>query len=148
MLLAYEHALRVSEVLSLTRSNFDMTEDCWYLRVQRIKGSKSTVQPLTERTRAAVEVLLSSTKGNARLFPITRCRVNQLLLWMGVRAGIPEHLCHPHALRHSLAHHVVDAAGVPALQKYMGHVSANSTLVYTELNEAQAAQRVQDALGA
>jgi hypothetical protein len=44
--LAYEYAVRATEVCSLHVQDFDMCTDTVYLQLERFKGSNTTVQPL------------------------------------------------------------------------------------------------------
>ena len=48
--LAFEHAMRASEVCSLWVADFDLTTPTVYLRLKRLKGPKETVQPLLPET--------------------------------------------------------------------------------------------------
>ena len=61
----FNHGLRVSEALSLTRDNIV----AGHLVVQRLKGSKKTSQPLLSGERAGLEALALS---EGRFFPIHR----------------------------------------------------------------------------
>jgi hypothetical protein len=111
-LVSFWHGLRASEAVSLTPANF--TDG--FLTVQRLKGSMRTRQPLVEdpdeilNERAGVEAWIaqhSAAHGEAardrRLFPVSRFQFYRLVRRYGAAAGLPQHLCHPHVFKHSIA---------------------------------------------
>lgn len=129
----FSHALRVSELLSLTRENIVDS----HLVIQRSKGSRKTIQPLLPDER---DGLLELAKNDGRFFDICRKTVWSRIQKYGAEAGIPEFLCHPHVLRHSACK--LGLAGgmtIPQVQKYAGHVSGASTLIYLEEDEQTSA---------
>ena len=71
---------------------------------------------------------------NERLFPISRIWVYRILQEAGEKAGIEKDRRHPHVFRHGFAVNAV-LSGVPplVLRGWLGHVSIDSTLVYTEV---------------
>jgi integrase/recombinase XerD len=111
---AVSHGLRVSEAINLRRRDFSVTGSTLYLTVQRLKGSKRTVQQLNSATDplfdedGVVSKYIADLRPNDLLFtnrdgrPLTRRQVNTLIEKYGKRAGIPEHKLFPHALKHTL----------------------------------------------
>jgi integrase/recombinase XerD len=148
ILLAFNHGLRASEVVQLTRDNFE--DDI--LDIQRLKGSERTYHPLIDdpnplfsERQSVVDLCRKSTNGQ-RLFPITRQRFWQLVKEHGKRAGIPEHKLFPHALKHSLCMEAIESAKLNEVQKYVGHRSLNSTAAYLKISDEKAASGVQSAI--
>jgi integrase len=139
----FNHALRVSELLALTKANVVSG----HLIVCRLKGSRKTSQPLLDDERAALETLAASTEG--RLFPMSRVTFWRKMQRYGAEAGIAQHTAHPHALRHSAGRlGYLGGMGIPELQRYFGHVSGSNTLIYMESSEAEACSAFAAALGA
>src|ERR1700730_5400146 len=105
IVLGYLHGLRASEVVALTVNNLRDG----YLTVQRLKGSRKTVQQLIEHSNSLLDekkALFEYTRrmhGVQRLFPITRERFWQIMQKHARAAGIPKHKRHPHVLKHSIA---------------------------------------------
>ena len=104
ILLGYSHGFRASEIIGLTPEN---VRD-GFVTVQRLKGSKRTTQALLDRPqepllseRAAIEALVRKTDARKRLFPISRMQFWRIIQKHGKSAGLPEHKCHPHILKHT-----------------------------------------------
>lgn len=133
LLVTFNHALRVSETLSLRREN--LVDG--HLVVQRGKGSCKTCQPLLPDERDALEALAAKTEG--RLFPISRVTFWRRMQAYAVEAGVPSFVAHPHALRHSAGRlGYLGGMGVAELQKYLGHKSGANTMIYLEASESEA----------
>lgn len=147
-LVAYQHALRASEVVHLTPDNFQGG----FLTVQRLKGSLKTTQPLIEdenplfnEKRGLIDYLRGMASGT-RVFKVSRQHFWWLFRRYAERAGIPEHKRHPHVLRHTLAMNVIDSAGVHKTKQYLGHKSLASTGEYLKVTDEEASAAVQKAL--
>lgn len=140
-LTAFWHGLRVSEVNSLTGSNIRDG----YLTVQRLKKSKKTTQPFVlnkdpELSEYEGLLALAEKAGpDEILFPMTRDGILKLMKRAGKIAGIPEHKCHPHALKHSIAMVMIKAKGIKEVQVYLGHVEGKNTMRYLDATEEEAA---------
>ncbi len=53
-------------------------------------------------------------------------------------AALPDHLRHPHMLKHSLGTHLLaKGVGIVDVQEWLGHASITSTLVYSRIRNAQ-----------
>ena len=129
----FNHGLRVSEVLGLTSKNLEAR----HLVVKRLKGSRKTTQPLLMDEREGLEAL-AKTSGARPLFPICRMTAWRKLQQYGKEAGIPAFKLHPHALKHSTGRLGYEAGmGIPELQKYLGHASGASTMIYLEAGEEE-----------
>jgi len=146
--LAFRFGLRASEVVALTAHNFDGD----HLTVQRLKGSLKTTQRITGHAdplldgRKLLFDFLGKSKGNQKLFPITRERFWQLVQEHGKAAGIPKHLRHPHVLKHSIAAQTIDQAGIQNVRQHLGHKSISSTGEYLKVTDAEATAAVARAL--
>ena len=144
ILLAYNHGLRASEVVSLTHKNFRDG----YITVQRLKGSRKTVQPLVASSnalfdeRTAVTAYLASVPANGRLFPISRVQFWRLVRRFSALAGIPGHLGHPHVLKHSIAMHTIKSAGIENVRQYLGHETMSSTGMYLRVSDSTASAAI------
>lgn len=148
LLVAYSHGLRASEAISLTPAHIRDG----YLTVRRLKRSLPTTQPLVEsddplfNEKAALSAWCEGKRKNERLFPIERRMFHYLVQKYGKAAGLPETLCHPHALKHSLAMHSIKSAGIENVKQYLGHKNGNSTLQYLRVSDLQASAAIAAAL--
>jgi len=148
ILMAYSHGLRVSELVAIKRD--DIRDG--YLTVPRLKGSLRTVQPLVSDEdplldeRKAVFDFTRNMAGNQRLFPITRRQFGRVVERHGTEAGIPRHLCHPHALKHTIAMQTIHTAGIENVRQYLGHKSISSTGAYLKVSDADASAQIASAL--
>lgn len=145
---AFNHGLRVSEVIALTPDN---VRD-GFLDVQRLKGSQRTVQalmthenPLLNEKSALLEYVRKS-KRNQRLFPISRQWFWKLMKKYGRTADIPEPLLFPHVLKHSIAMQTIQTAGIENVRQHLGHKSGSSTMEYLKVSDEQASSAVGRAL--
>lgn len=147
-LLAYHHGLRSSEVVGLKRENVSGG----YLTCARLKGSLRTTHPLVESAealfseRSALESFIENLANSERIFPITRRQYGRLFHAYALRARIPEHLAHPHILKHSIAMQTIQSAGIENVRQYLGHKSISSTGAYLKVTDAEACAVVQSVL--
>jgi integrase len=140
--LAFYHGLRISEVLSLSAEN--IVGGC--LIIQRLKGSKRTIQPLPADDREAIEKLAAN---GGPFFMICRKTAWLHMKEYGREAGIPEYKCTPHKLKHTAG--VLGLKGgmtLPEVQARLGHVSGSSTMVYLQVDEDDASKAFAKAVGA
>ena len=142
VLLAALHGLRATEVVSLTRDNFDGG----YITVQRLKGSMRTTQPLVEHEnellneQKSVSDYVLNLHGNQRLFPIRRQHFWTLMQRYCERAGVPKHKRKPHALKHTCGMMLIKDAGIHVTKQWLGHRSMSSTGEYLKLSDAEASK--------
>jgi integrase len=155
-LVSFWHGLRASEAVALTPGNF--TDG--FLDVQRLKGSMRTKQPLVEdpleilnESQAVPAWIVKSSQlkvessglSTSRLFPITRVQFYRLVRRYGRAAGIPQHLCHPHVLKHSIAMQSIKEAGIENVRQYLGHKSISSTGAYLKVGDDEASRAIASA---
>jgi integrase len=137
----FNHGLRVSELLSLTKDNIVGN----MLVVQRLKGSNQTCQPLLADEK---DGLLNLAKTDGLFFPMSRWTFNRWLKTWGAKAGIEPSRLHAHVLKHSAGRIAyLGGMGLPELQTYLGHVSGSSTMVYVQSSESEAAAAFAAAIG-
>jgi integrase len=139
LLLAYRHGLRASEVGLLRREHVDFGAN--RLRITRLKRSLGGDHPLAPDEAQAIRSYLRTRKDalpylflsrNRR--PISRYALDDLVKGYGATAKVPEDRRHFHALKHSIAMHLIAAGGdVLVVRDWLGHRSIQNTLVYAQL---------------
>ena len=160
ILLAYRHGMRASEVCDLKLPDVDLKAGS--ISVRRLKGSLHTVQPLyrhkgqplldevtalrtwlRQRESDGSDYLFLSQKGGR----LHRCQFFRIFRACAEEAGLPPRKRHPHALKHSLASHLVAGNMNLALVKQcLGHKAIGSTMKYVAVSDTQASEAAQAAL--
>lgn len=150
ILTAFSHALRASEVCALTAA--DIKDG--FITVQRLKGSMRTTQPLVRSSdplydESPLIALAQTLPSGGRLFPFSRVTFWRAVQRAGRAAGLPAHLCHPHAAKHTCAKLAI-AGGIriDELKQYLGHVSLASTGAYLASDDQSASLAFAAAMGA
>ena len=143
----YATGMRVSELTELTVDHIYF--DAGFVQVFG-KGSKERLIPIGG---PALEALLAYTRRyrgkilrqnglndhkhvflNARGGPLTRVGVWGLVKKYADKAGITKRV-YPHAFRHSFATHMLEGgADLRSVQEMLGHVSINTTEIYTHID--------------
>jgi site-specific recombinase XerD len=159
-LLTFRHALRSHEVRTLKLGDINLTDGT--IRVERVKGSNSSVQTLEahkgeptldefvalkawlkERAEDGSRVLFPSQKGGR----MTRMQLLRLFKQYAAAAGVPDELAHPHSLRHSLCSIMAEQhADIYAIQRKAGHKNISNTMIYTHVSDRQADESARAAL--
>lgn len=145
-LIAYRHGLRASELGMLHVEDVDYTSMKIY--VHRLKGSHSGLHPLQpdearilrqwikERSTskyATLPTLFISNRG----YPISRRTLDYLMKGYCRKAGIPTDKAHFHALKHSIATHLLETGQeVRMVQDWLGHKNLQNTVIYTHVTNA------------
>jgi integrase/recombinase XerC len=140
--LLYGCGLRISEALSLKRSDAPLPES---LRITG-KGSKTRIVPVLPAVQAATEAYLAQVpfalSPNEPLFrakrggPLSPRHVQATVQALRGRLGLPASAT-PHALRHSFATHLLGAgADLRSIQELLGHASLSTTQRYTQVDAA------------
>ncbi len=140
--LLYGCGLRISEALSLKRSDAPLPET---LRITG-KGSKTRIVPVLPAVREATEAYLAEVpfalSPDALLFrakrggPLSPRHVQATVQNLRGRLGLPSSAT-PHALRHSFATHLLGAgADLRSIQELLGHASLSTTQRYTQVDAA------------
>jgi integrase len=140
LMLAYTGA-RVSEVLSLTASAFQLDTGVVAIRTLKRRGEfvRELLLPpslITELERCFELRLRNRNEqlANERLWPIHRVTAWKMVRKAMARAGIHGVHATPRGLRHSLGVTTL-AAGLPLtlVQRMLGHASIKTTAIYTQV---------------
>ena len=148
ILIAYRHGMRASEVCSLRLADVDMRSEA--VTVRRLKGSMLTVQtlyrhkgqPLLDEVTAlrtgsvsAMQTaqIISSYPRKAVGFTVRNSSASSV---RAEEAGLPPEKCHPHALKHSLASHLVAGnVNLALVRQCLGHKAISSTMKYVGVSD-------------
>lgn len=135
--IAFNHGLRISEVLGLTAQNIVDG----FLDVQRLKGSERTRQPLVPSEMDGIARLVATSNGG-RLFNLSRFQMHRRFQKYCKRAGIPAVFMNNfHGLKHGHAMACLDAgADIESVRVRLGHKNIQSTLWYMNANDQSAAK--------
>lgn len=139
VILLYATGLRISEALSLTKS--DAHKEILHIVG---KGGKERTIPLLLEARTAMFnyiqkcpyafVETSPIFFSVRGKPMSRTEANMVIRTFRRVHNLPESLT-PHALRHTCATHLMGASGdIRGIQELLGHASLSSTQIYTDLD--------------
>jgi integrase/recombinase XerC len=140
--LLYGCGLRISEALSLKRSDAPLRES---LRIVG-KGGKTRLTPVLPAVRDAADLYLRLAPfalapdeplfRAARGGPLRPRHVQATVQRLRARLGLSERAT-PHALRHSFATHLLGAgADLRSIQELLGHASLSTTQRYTAVDAA------------
>lgn len=160
ILLAYKHGLRASEVCNLRLGDVDLKNG--NIVVERLKGSLRTTQAVTEhrgepllnevralrdwlreRTNDGSDYLFTSQKGGR----LDRSQFFRLFRAIANEVGLSAEKQHPHALKHSIASHLVSAnVNLALVKQQLGHKSIGSTMRYVSTTDSQASRATAAAL--
>ena len=126
----YQHGLRVSEALALTKGSVHRG----YLRVKPRKKGKPADERMNPDTLTLWDKVTQHLCPGTLVFPFSRQWGSQIFHRAATKAGLELQLRQGvHSLRHSLAHHMLDAgASLPVVQKALRHRSISSTGTYLE----------------
>jgi type 1 fimbriae regulatory protein FimB len=160
IVLAYKHGMRASEVCNLRLDDIDMKNGS--IVVERLKGSLRTTQAVTEhrgepllnefkalrdwlrqRPDDGSDFVFVSQKGGR----LDRSQFFRVFQSVAAAAGLPPEKRHPHALKHSIASHLVSAnVNLALVKQQLGHKSIGSTMRYVTTSDQQASKATVNAL--
>ena len=145
LLLMFRHGLRVGEAIRLKVSDVDFQEGKeGTITIRRLKHGVSGIHPLFRGEAKALKAWLAIRAGidSDVLFvseqgkPFTRAAINLLLDRIASAASLKN--VNPHALRHAAGYHAVNTGtDIRVIQRYLGHKSIASTVIYTEVDHTQ-----------
>jgi type 1 fimbriae regulatory protein FimB/type 1 fimbriae regulatory protein FimE len=138
VLVAYRHALRAGEVVTLRWDAIDFAHG--RLHVSRLKGSSESVHPLSGRElRALRRLKREQDPASPFIFtsehgaPFSPAGFRKMIARLGAAAGFGFPV-HPHMLRHACGFKLAnDGVDTRSLQAYLGHRNIQHTVRYTEL---------------
>jgi len=136
ILIAYRHALRVSELVNLQWDHINLTVGRIYC--QRLKGSISGEHELQGDEIRALKKLGPDRRGfvfKSELGgPVSASGFQKIIARAGIEAGLRV-LIHPHMLRHSCGYKMInDGVDIRKIQVWMGHANLQNTAAYTALD--------------
>lgn len=132
------HALRISEALAIRPCDIQ----CGYLTVKRLKHSQTTVQ------RLLVNLDEEINSGRYRCFAISRSSAFLHFRAAARKIGLHPDLSHPHVLRHSSAHWMLDGgANLAVTSQWLGHTSLASTSAYLRVSDMSASAAAEQIIG-
>ena len=136
VLMMYRHGLRVGETIGLRWDQIDFHEKT--VVVFRLKRGRKSVHPLQADEIAALQALGPKPQGyvfeTAAGSHMSSDNAQRVLLTAGQLAGLPRHLCHPHALRHGCGF-ALRKTPTRVLQQYLGHQNIQNTVIYTDMSD-------------
>lgn len=138
ILLAYRHALRVSELIALRWSQIDLKQSL--IHVRRLKKGIASTHPLFGVELRALRQLRRDNSESDYVFisqrqaPMTDSNVRKMVARAGIAAKLTLPI-HPHMLRHSTGFKLAnDGRDTRSIQHYMGHKNIQHTVRYTEIS--------------
>jgi integrase/recombinase XerD len=98
---------------------------------------------LRERREDGSEFLFLSQKGGR----LGRSQFFRIFKASAEEAGLPPQKSHPHALKHSLATHLIsENVNLAWVKQCLGHKAIGSTMKYVAVTDSQAAEGAQAAM--
>lgn len=138
LLVAYRHALRVSELVGLQWAQVDLKGAT--LHVSRLKNGRPSSHPLGGVELRALRALLRDNPHGPFVFmsergaPLTPDAIRKIVQRAGLIAKLPFPV-HPHMLRHATGYKLAnEGRDTRAIQHYMGHRNIQHTVRYTEMS--------------
>ena len=138
ILIAFRHALRVSELVAMRWDQVDLKQGL--LHVRRAKNGSPSTHPLRGPEIRALRRLMRDYPDTPYVFvterkgPVTTSAVRKIIARAGEKSeiGFP---VHPHMLRHACGFFLANEGhDTRAIQHYMGHKNIQHTVRYTELS--------------
>ena len=137
LLMMHRHGLRVSEAISLRRTDHNLEQS--RLWVQRSKNGLSVEQPIAGDELRAIKRYLKARSDtlpwifiSERDQPLTRQAVNYIMRRPGETASLGQ--LHPHMLRHSCGFYLANQGyDLRLIQDYLGHRDPKHTVRYTRV---------------
>jgi integrase len=141
LLIAYRHALRVSELVAMRWEQIDFKAGL--VHVARVKNRTPSTQPIRGPELRALRDLRRDYPDSPYLFvterggPMTPATVRKMIARAGELAKLPFPI-HPHMLRHSAGYKFAndghDTRAIQQLPRAQEHQNITHTVRYTELS--------------
>lgn len=137
----YKYGLRASETTLLRPDHVDLRRGKLYIpRLKHgIAGEKPLLRDVQRVLKAYLEVRYPTGEGlfTGREGTLGYKRIAQLFKHYARKAGIASTYS-VHALRHSIATHLLDAGhGVEFVKDHLGHVNIQNTMIYAQVTDRQ-----------
>jgi integrase/recombinase XerD len=171
IVVTYWHGLRASELVDLRESDFNL--EVGEILIRRGKGSEGGWWALQEheepllneralvkdwlahrheygekggarkRQQSNQNVAFSPADPNQRVFPVHRCHFWKLVNRYARAAGLPARKCKTHAIKHTIAKHLI-RAGVPVndVMEWMGWTSLSTPMWYMRADVEELSDRI------
>jgi integrase/recombinase XerD len=138
-LTAYRHGLRASEIGMLHRTDVDLKRG--RITIRRLKGSLSGIYSMQPDEQKIIRSYLVTRKDESpylfisnRNVPIDRRTLWHLMQEYGKAAKLPPEKQKFHALKHSIATHLLDAhADISFVKDWLGHANIQNTTIYAQM---------------
>ncbi len=138
-LVAYRHGLRASEVSQMETSDVNFPDTT--ISIRRISRGSHDRHPLQKDEMAALRRYLKTRKDDSMILflgirgqPISRRGLDWLMKSYGDQAKLPKAKRHFHALKHSVATHLLSAgADLRYVHDWLGHTALQNTALYLYL---------------
>jgi integrase len=133
----YHYGLRVSEATLLRLEDVDLERRRIF--IHRLKGGQSGERPLFANTAQVLRNYLAVRPRGLALFTgrqgnLKRQRIQQLFRRYASQVGLESFTVH--ALRHSIATHLLEAGfDLAVIREHLGHASLSSTLIYAKITD-------------
>jgi integrase len=100
-------------------------------------------QDNAKRQQSSQNVAFSSEDPNPRVFPVHRCHFWKLVNRYARQAGLPARKCKTHAIKHTIAKHLI-RAGVPVndVMEWMGWTSLSTPMWYMRADVEELSDRI------
>lgn len=137
LLMIYRHGLRVSEAITIKKSDVNVKESrIW---INRLKNGLSVEHPISGDELRAIKRYFNSREDNLpwifvneRGLPLTRQAVNYIIAVAAEKAKLQN--VHPHTLRHSCGFYLANKGyDLRLIQDYLGHRDPKHTAHYTRV---------------
>ena len=137
LLMMYRHGLRVSEAISIKKSDVDIRESrIW---IKRLKSGLSVEHPISGDELRGIKRYLSSREDNLpwlivneRCLPLTRQAGNYIVKVISTTAKLEN--VRPHTIRHSFGFYLANKGyDLRLIQDYLGHRDPKHTAHYTRV---------------
>jgi integrase/recombinase XerD len=135
----YGCGLRVSELLSLRKGDFNYAEGLLHIRLS--KGRKDRFVKIPDSVKGEL-ASYSSLIGGDTLFQSSRgerltvATIQKIVKNSARKAGIMKGV-HPHTLRHSFATHLLEqGTDLRVIQKLLGHSDIKTTQIYLQVSNS------------
>ena len=138
-LIAYRHGLRATEVSQMARADLEFSNS--KMNIHRIGRGNDDHHALQKDEVGALKRYLKTREDESIVLflgvsghPITRRGLDWLMKSYGDQAQLPKAKRHFHALKHSVATHLLSAgADLRYVHDWLGHTSLQNTAVYLYL---------------